>query len=377
MTMQKCRYNAAEADMDGDRLLDAFRLLDDAVARGDTPGGVALVGRRGRIAGVHAAGAAHPAAAADGDEGGAGIPARPDTIYDCASLTKVVATLPLALQLVERGRLRLADPVAEYIPAFAEGGKGAVTVGQLLTHTSGLISHINMYSQGWTPEEIKAHVFAQPLHYEPGTRAVYSDLGFITLGEIISLLTGETLDAAARKSVFDPLGMRDTRFLPPEELRPRLAATEYNEALGRHKWGEVHDENALALGGVSGHAGLFATAEDLAKYAMMWLARGRTENGGRLLSEASVAAATRSYTTGLPANRGLGWVLKGDSFDASGDLMSLSCYGHTGFTGTSIWMDPALDCFAVVLTNRVFYGREKSVAGLRNRLHNAVAAACL
>ncbi|RKN85702.1 class A beta-lactamase-related serine hydrolase [Paenibacillus ginsengarvi] len=365
--------------MDEPKLRDAFRLLDDAVTRGDTPGGVALIGRHGRIAGLYATGAAHTAAVVTDHAGEAVIPARTDTIYDCASLTKVVATLPLVLQLVERGLLRLSDPVAEYIPAFAAGGKEAVTVRQLLTHTSGLISHINMYSHGWTPEEIKQHVFSRPLDYEPGTKAVYSDLGFITLGEIVSVLTGEPLDAAAAKYVFAPLGMNNTRFLPleAEGQRPRIAATEYNEALGRHKLGEVHDENALALGGVSGHAGLFSTAEDLAKYAAMWLAGGRIGDTGRLLSEASVAAATRSCTDQLPAARGLGWVLKGDSFDASGDLMSPSCYGHTGFTGTSIWMDPALDCFAVLLTNRVHFGREKSVARLRGCFHNVVAAACL
>ncbi|PYI57142.1 serine hydrolase domain-containing protein [Paenibacillus flagellatus] len=363
---------AADANMDPDRIADAFRLLDEAVARGDTPGGVAAIGRHGRVAAVHAVGVAHTAA----PDGGR-LPAAPGTIYDCASLTKVVATLPLALLLVDRGRLRLDDPVAVYLPAFAAEGKSAVTVKQLLTHTSGLLSHKDMYSHGWTPDEVKAHVLGQPLEYEPGTKMVYSDLGFITLGAIVSELFGEPLADAARKHVFEPLGMSDTRFLPREELRPRIAATEYDAGLGRHKWGEVHDENAGALGGASGHAGLFSTAADLAKYAAMWLAQGRIGGSGRLLSAAAVEAATRCATPGLAANRGLGWVLKGDPWDASGDLLSPSCYGHTGFTGTSLWMDPAADCFAVLLTNRVHYGRDVSVARLRHCFHNATAAACL
>jgi CubicO group peptidase (beta-lactamase class C family) len=370
--MKELYSSAAGVNMEAERIEDAFRLLDEAVERGDTPGGVALIGRHGRIAGIHAVGVAHTRAP-DGGQ----IAVTKDTIFDVASLSKVVGTLPLVLQLVERGRLRLGDRVAEYIPEFAAEGKSAVTVKQLLTHTSGLLSHKDMYSHGWSPDEIRAHIFAHPLDYEPGTKMVYSDPGFITLGEIVSRLFGEPLAVAAHKYVFAPLGMNDTRYLPPESLRPRIAATEYYEKLGRHKWGEVHDENCFALGGASGHAGLFSTAEDLAKYAVMWLAQGRFGEGGRLLSEASVSAATRSHTSHLPGNRGLGWVLKDDQWDASGDLLSPSSYGHTGFTGTSIWMDPALDCFAIVLTNRVHYGRDKSVVRLRNCLHNAVAAACL
>ncbi|GAA3401865.1 serine hydrolase domain-containing protein [Paenibacillus hodogayensis] len=366
---------AVQANMDPERIGDAFRLLDEAVARGDTPGGAALIGRHGRIAGVHTAGQAHTSATS-GSDGDGSIAVKTDTIYDCASLTKVVATLPLILLLTDRGRLRLGDPVAEYIPAFAAAGKSAVTVKQLLSHTSGLLSHKDLYSHGWSPDEVKAHIYAQPLEYEPGTKMVYSDLGFITLGEIASVLFGEPLAAAATKHVFEPLGMTDTRYLPSEELLPRIAATEYDDALDRHKWGEVHDENCGALGGASGHAGLFSTAGDLAKYAAMWLAGGKGGQG-RLLSEAAVATAIRSHTDGLPANRGLGWVLQGDPWDASGDLLSPRCFGHTGFTGTSIWMDPAKDCFAVLLTNRVHYGREKSVVRLRNCFHNVVAAACL
>jgi CubicO group peptidase (beta-lactamase class C family) len=360
------------ASMNPERIADAFRLVDEAVARGDTPGAVAAVGRGGAIQAMHTCGSAHLAAPG----GEAVLPVRSDTIFDCASLTKVVALLPLVLLLVERGRLRLGDPVKQYIPAFAAEGKDAVTVKQLLTHTSGLIAHTNLYSHGWSPEEIKAHIFAMPLTYEPGTKVVYSDLGYITLGEIVQTLLEERLDTAARRYVFEPLGMNDTFYVPAADRLPRIAATEYSQELGRHKWGEVHDENAGALGGISGHAGLFSTAADLAKYAAMWLAKGRIGEKGRLLSRASVEAATRTQTGNVPANRGLGWVLKGDSMDASGDLMSPATFGHTGFTGTSLTIDPAEDTFAILLTNRVYYGRERSVVRLRHLFHNAVAAAC-
>ncbi|MDF2725833.1 MAG: putative beta-lactamase [Paenibacillus sp.] len=368
------RDGAEAACMDAERIGDAFRLLDDAIARGLTPGGVALIGRHGRVAAVHAAGAAHTAT-----PDGADISVQPDTIYDCASLTKIVVTLPLILRLVDRGLLRLGDPVAEYIPAFAASGKEAVTVKQLLAHTSGLAAHARLYEYGGSADERKAALFALPLDYEPGTRSVYSCLGFITLGEIAAALYGKPLDAAAQSELFAPLGMRDSGFAPAAEQRPRIAATEYSAHLGRHKWGEVHDENAASLDGVSGNAGLFATAGDLARYAAMWLSGGRTAAGEQLLSGAAVRAAVRCQTPGLaePANRGLGWVLRGDPWDASGDLLSPACYGHTGFTGTSLWIDPELDCFAVLLTNRVHFGRDKSVVRLRACFHNAVAAACL
>jgi CubicO group peptidase (beta-lactamase class C family) len=353
--------------MDSERLAAAFRLLDEAIARGDTPGGVALAGRNGRVVGIYAAGEAHP---------GEGIPAAPDTIYDCASLTKVAATLPLMLMLVDRGLVRLSDPVAFYLPEFAAEGKESVTVKQLLTHTSGLPSYMNLHAHGWSPEEIKRIVLAQKLAHEPGSKMVYSDLGFIVLGELIAAVLGQPLDQAARSLVFEPLGMRDTGYLPAERLRARIAATEFRQSLGAHKWGVVHDENADAMGGVSGHAGLFSTAADLAKYACMWLAGG-LYNGRSVLSRAAVETAVQSHTPGLPANRGLGWALKGDPWDSSGDWSSPASYGHTGFTGTSIWIDPARGCFAVLLTNRVYYGREKSVVRLRHLFHNAVAASCM
>lgn len=379
-------YEAAAlaAGMDPERIADAIRLIDGATAKGITPGAVAAFGRNGQTAVVHAVGAAHPAPPVEEESGSApalagAIPAAPDTIYDCASLTKVVATLPLILMLIDRGKLRLNDPVASYIPEFAAEGKEAITVKQLLTHTSGLASYLNLHADRQPPEQLKQRIYAQKLVYEPNTQVVYSDLGYITLGEIAALLWEMPLDEAARRHVFEPLGMRDTGFIQPAELRSRIAATEFRASLGRHKWGEVHDENADALGGICGHAGLFSTVGDLTKYALMWLDKGRMSNGKQLLSAAIAEAAVRTHTpSSLPgSNRGLGWVLKGDSMDASGDSMSGASYGHTGFTGTSLWIDPARQLFVVMLTNRVYYGRETSVVRLRSLVHNTLAASCL
>jgi len=359
-------YDVSGWAMDPERLRAAFRLIDREAEQGEIPGGVAVVGFRGAVIGVHAAGFA---VATDAEK----VPATPETVYDCASLTKVTATLPLALMLVDRGDIRLDDPVARFIPAFGGGGKEVVTVKQLLTHSAGLPAYVKLYDGGLSPEEIRARVRAIELEYEPGTQTVYSDIGFMLLGDIVSHVLDEPLDAAAHRLVFEPLGMRVTRFCPPDEWRPKIAATEYAPSLGRHKRGEVHDENAYALGGVSGHAGLFSTAGDLAKYAAMWLNGGCAE-GKTLLSPACVAAAVRNWTPGLNGNRGLGWVLKGDKWDASGDWFSDRSYGHTGFTGVSVWIDPARQLFAVLMTNRVHFGRDKSVARLRACFHNAVAA---
>jgi serine-type D-Ala-D-Ala carboxypeptidase len=364
--MNRRNENATPPKINPDRLAEAFQLIDRETERGEIPGGVALVGLGGEIVGTHVAGNAEA-----GENGTR--PASFDTIYDCASLTKVAVTLPLILMLLDRGIVQLNDTVSSYIPEFAANDKEHITLKHLLTHTSGLESFLDMYSNGWSADEIKHFVYHLVLKYEPGTQMVYSDFGFILLGEIISIVTGMRLDQAADKLLFKPLGMIDSCFCPPEILKPRIASTEFDVKLGRYKCGEVHDDNAFALGGVSGHAGLFSTAEDLAKYAAMWLANGN-HLGTRLLSPASVEAATRTWTGGLKANRGLGWVLKGDQWDASGDFFSERSYGHTGFTGTSIWVDPATDMFAVLLTNRVHFGREKSVVRLRACFHNAVAA---
>ncbi|HET7578136.1 MAG TPA: serine hydrolase domain-containing protein [Bacillales bacterium] len=355
-----------QVGIDKEQLKNAFSLIGWEVEEKHIPGAAAVVGRYGKIAGTFTAGQLMAE----------GPPVRFDTIYDCASLTKVVVTLPLLLKLVELGQVDLNDPVSRYLSEFQEGRKGSITLRQLLTHTSGLKPFVDGLFEGWDPEEIKQYIYRQDLNYETGTQVVYSDLGFIILGEIISGIYGQSLDEAAKTHIFQPLGMKDSQFNPPGELKDRIAATEFRKDLNRVMRGEVHDERAFALGGVSGHAGLFSTAGDLARYASMWLNKGKID-GTSFFSPLTVEGACRNYTSSLNGNRGLGWVLKGDSFDASGDLFSQASFGHTGFTGTSIWMDPETNLFVVLLTNRVHFGRERPVVRLRRLFHNAVAASVI
>jgi CubicO group peptidase (beta-lactamase class C family) len=360
---------AAAMGLDADRLARVFAVLDGEMKAGAIPGAAVSIGRNGRFM-EFAVGRAVA-------HGYPPVRAAADTIYDCASLTKVVVTLPLILQLLEEGKLRLDDPLALHLPAFAGDGKEAVTIRRLLTHTAGLAPFADLHSHGWTRERIVDFVLAQPLQYEPGSRVVYSDLGYILLGHLASRLLAAPLERLAADRIFGPLGMKDSGFNPPAALRGRIAATERYPNEDRPRLGTVHDENARAMGGVSGHAGLFSTARDLARYAAMWLEGGSLE-GRTVLSPASVGLAIRPQSGAAEGGcRGLGWALKGDRFDASGDLLSPASYGHTGFTGTSLYVDPVLRLTVVLLTNRVHYGRDRSVERLRALVHNVVAASVL
>lgn len=308
------------------------------------------------------------------------IQVTPDTIYDCASLTKVIVTLPLLLILLDQGKVRLEDRVASYLPGFNRADKSGMTLRHLLSHTSGFVASYDFYTQPWSPEEMLDFLAKEPLAYEPGMQCIYSDVGFILLGEIISRLFEAPLDQTAKKNLFDPLGMHDSRFRPAPDQRPRIAATEFSTMTESYWHGIVHDENARAMGGVSGHAGLFATAGDLLEYGRMWLDSVSTARStpGRttLFSRATALQAVTTQTLPLPlTNRGLGWVLKGDTADVSGPLFSQRAFGHTGFTGTSLYLDPLQSLAVVLLTNRVHYGRDKNITQLRADFHHAVAAA--
>ncbi|HET7658178.1 MAG TPA: serine hydrolase domain-containing protein [Bacillales bacterium] len=340
----------------------AFSVLEKAVEEKMIPGATAIIGSMNQI----------KASGAAGQLTLKGPPVLLDTIYDCASLTKVVVTLPLILKLVEEGSLRLEDSVSKFFSQFKIGRKQDVTIRQLLTHTSGMKPFVHHEFRGWSRRDIIGYIASQDLDCAPGKEVVYSDLGFILLGELAASLFGEPLDHAAHHYIFEPLGMKDSQFNPDGRLMDRIAATEYRKELGRYQRGEVHDERATALDGVSGHAGLFSTAEDLANYAQAWLNKGHFK-GRFLLSEASVGNAITNQTKTLNGNRGLGWVLKGDAYDVSGAFFSQSSFGHTGFTGTSIWMDPEKNGFVVLLTNRVHFGREVSIAALRKNFHDEVA----
>lgn len=368
MSVSILTYSKPETvGMDPIKLKNALSLVDHEVGHNNIPGGTILIARKGKIVAEHAAGWAEITEAIK-------RPMELSTIFDLASLTKVMATLPAVLMLMEQGYIRLKDPVSYYLPEFASNGKEGVTVKHLLTHISGLPAHRALYNQGWDKEQILQYIWNQSLEYPAGSKMVYSDLGFITLGAIVEKVTGIALKQWAKRELYEPLGMTDTSFLPSQDVRTRIAATEYDSGLGRHRVGEVHDENSSALGGVSGHAGLFATVMDVAVYGQLWL-NGGVYGNRRIFSPITVRTATECHTAGIEeARRGLGWVLKDDMWDASGDLLSSAVYGHTGFTGTSITCDPQHQLLVVLLTNRVHFGREKNVVRLRSILHNAVAA---
>jgi CubicO group peptidase (beta-lactamase class C family) len=292
-----------------------------------------------------------------------------DTVFDLASLTKVLGTLPAVLRLTDAGDIGLDDAVVKFLPGFAGAGKDAVTVRQLLTHSSGLPAHRELYRLPGTPRDLFAAALAEPLAAAPGTTVCYSDLGFIALGELVAAVTGQSLERAVTELVCQPAGLRDLRYRPPAEWRDRTAATEIPPGADTPKLGEVHDENAAALGGVAGHAGLFGTAPDVARaLRTLWLAEESP------LSAAVRAEAFRCHTEGLDGRRGLGWTLRGDRWDHMSVAWPRGGAGHTGFTGTCVALDPDSGMWAVLLTNAVRFGREKGgIVALRRRVHDALA----
>jgi uncharacterized protein YbbC (DUF1343 family) len=313
------------------------------------------------------------------------VPAREamtvDTVFDMASLTKVLATAPSVMTLVEDGKIRLQDRVARIIPEFALGGgaRDQVTVEELLTHRAGLAPDDPMALYTGTREEIFERKYRQPLAYPPGARFVYSDAGYEVLGEILRKVSGLPLDEYAASRIFQPLGMKDTAFIPlssPSKkssapLRfpiSRIAPTE--RINGEIRRGAVHDPRAYALGGVAGHAGLFSTADDVARFCAAMLA-----GGGGVLSPAAVASMMRPRFYGDANLRGLGWDVETHYSSNRGDLFPLGSVGHTGWTGTSIWLDPTTDTFVVLLTNRNHPDESGNVIALRGKVATIVASA--
>lgn len=333
-------------------------LVDSAVAAGAAPGAVLAVSVAGRHW-VHAAGRL-----------GLDDPSAPDarTVYDLASLTKVVALTPLVLDAVAAGRLDLDEPVARRVPEFTGPGKAAVTLRHLLTHASGLPAWRPLYREAPNRDSALALVFATPLDTLPGTRERYSDLGLILAGVLVERVEGAPLDSLAARRL-SGLGLRETRFRPPASWRTRIPPTELDPWRGRVLRGEVHDENAARLDGVSGHAGLFGSARDLLRYGEWWLARvGRGGPGGAAawapatgLDAVARAFATRQEV--VPgSSRAVGWDTPSDGSSA-GPLLANWSFGHTGFTGTSIWVDPSRALVVVLLTNRVHPTRDNPRVG--------------
>lgn len=341
------------------------RVLDRAIADSAFPGAIAVVGTREGEAVSYAVGRIDwPAGAPVPDE---------RTLWDLASLTKVVGMTTAMMQLVEQGRVDLDAPVGRYLPEFTGEGKERVTIRHLLTHSSGLPAWRPLYKEASTADTAVSIVLATPLDTMPGARMVYSDLGAILLGKVVERISGEPLDAYLARHVTGPLGMSSTFYRPDASARDRVAPTEFDPWRQRHIWGEVHDENAYMLGGVSGHAGLFSTAGDLTRFARMML-NGGTLDGVRVLRPETIAQFTAVQDPPL-SHRALGWETPNGQ-NSAGHHMSARAFGHTGFTGTSLWMDPERGAFVLLLSNRVNPSRQNTRIGLvRIALADAAMAA--
>lgn len=309
-----------------------------------------------------------------------------ETLYDLASLSKLVSTTMVALRLVEQGRLLLSDPLSRWFTqeelAGTPEGRGDVTVFRLMTHTSGITPHIGLENKLDAPEQSAvAHVILSSAPFcRPGEQVYYSCMGYILLQTILERLTGRTLDRLAQEYVFNPLGMTHTCYNPDSD---NVASTEFSALRGKYIKGKVHDENAYFLGGVSGNAGVFAPLDDMIRFAVMCSTHGELPGAafgtseGRLLSPCTFAAAIRDYTPGLSESRGLGFQLKPPlpALSSSGDLMADGSFGHTGFTGTSLWVDAESGLWGVLLTNAVHFGRDKTAFfRVRRAFYNAMAA---
>ncbi len=333
-------------------------LMQDAVAKGTVPGAVVLIGHNGHVVYRKAFGSRSVEPTHE--------PMTVDTIFDLASLTKCVATTSAVMELVQQGRIRLNATVASYIPEFAQNGKEEITVRELMTHYSGLAPDLDLKA----PWEGRATAYQMVMQSKPanppGTRFVYSDINFETLGFLVEKLSGLTLDEYTARYVFAPLGMKETRFLPPSSWIPRIAPTQYDEH-NQMLRGVVHDPTARRMGGVAGHAGLFSTADDLSLFAEELL------HGTRILNRGMIEkmSTPQSPATG-PALRGLGWDIDSPFSTNRGELLPVGSYGHTGFTGTSLWIDPTTDTYVILLANGVHPRGGKPVSDLRGRLATAV-----
>ncbi|HET8667362.1 MAG TPA: exo-beta-N-acetylmuramidase NamZ domain-containing protein, partial [Terriglobales bacterium] len=336
-------------------------IMNEAVAAGTIPGGVVLIGHDGKVAYRKAYGSRSLEPTRE--------PMTVDTIFDMASVTKCVATATSMMKLIEEGKVRLGDPVSAYLPEFAKNGKGNITVRNLLTHFSGLREDLDLKA----PWEGRDTAFRMVMDEKPvfpsGSRFLYSDINFETLGFIVEKVSGMSLNDYAVKNIYEPLGMKETRFNPPSSWLPRIAPTEYDEHNHMLR-GIVHDPTARRMGGIAGHAGLFSTADDLAKYAQDML------TGYKVLNSLSVEKMTTPQQPPVATGvRGLGWDIDSPFATNRGELLPVGSFGHTGFTGTSIWMDPVTNTYIIILTNAVHPHVGKSVVSLRSRVATATVKA--
>ena len=360
---------------DAPRFSAIAEVVSDAIAARQLPGAVILVGRGDAV--VYSRVFGNRAVASSPE------PMTEDTIFDVASLTKVVATTTSVMKLVEGGKLRLNDPVVQFIPEFGRYGKKDITIRHLMTHLSGLRPDLELTVEFVGADEAIRRAAEEKPVARPGERFIYSDINYFLLGDIVRRVSGERLDAFAKREIFDPLGMVDTTFLPPDSLRPRIAPTERCATLG---WpcntpdvpflrGVVHDPTARRMGGVAGHAGLFSTAADLSRFCRMLLGGGRLGDV-RILTEATVARMTAPSTPpAIPEVRALGWDIDTPYSANRGDLFPIGSFGHTGFTGTSLWLDPHTKSYVIFLSNRVHPDGKGDVTALRGKVATIAAAA--
>ncbi len=347
----------------GPRRLETFAVVDaiiqDAVDHGKTPGAVLLIGHNGHVVHRKAFGSRSLEPTRELMTAG--------TIFDLASLTKCIATTSAVMQLIESGRVRLNDPVSVYLPEFSQNGKGQVTVRELMTHYSGLAPDLDL-KEPWTGHDTAFKMAMEAkLVNPPGTKFVYSDINYETLGFLVEKVSGMPLNEYAAKKIFEPLGMTETRFLPPAGWLPRIAPTQYDEN-GKMLRGVVHDPTARRMGGVAGHAGLFSTADDLAKFAQELL------TGHTILTRLAIEKMSTPQQPGNAASlRGLGWDIDSPFSSNRGELLPVGSFGHTGFTGTSLWIDPTTDTYIILLANAVHPNGKGSMVSLRSRVATSVA----
>jgi CubicO group peptidase (beta-lactamase class C family) len=334
--------------------------VEAAIGAKEMPGCVVLIGLRGRVIHRHAYGQRQVEPTTE--------PMTTDTVFDLASLTKPIATATSVMILAERGKLRLDEPVAKYLPEFAAAGKEDIRVEHLLLHTGGLIADNPIADFDDGRDEAIERLMALKPTARPGEKFVYSDVGFMVLGLLVERVSGQTLDEFARQNIFRPLGMNETTFRPGEALQARAAPTEKRG--GDWLKGEVHDPRAARLGGVAGHAGLFATADDLARFAQMVLDRGRSESG-TIFSEDTWRTMTRPRIVPR-GQRAFGWDVATGYSTNRGKKLSEAAFGHGGFTGTSLWIDPTKQLYVIFLSNRLHPDGKGSVNPLAGRIAEIV-----
>ena len=348
----------------GEQLAGLDSLVETAIREGNIPGAVVLIGNREEIIYFRAFGfrSLEPEK----------VPMREDTIFDLASLTKVIATSTAIMQLVEKGNLDIDAPVARYWPAFGKNGKKRITLRQLLTHYSGLRVDLSLKPSGSGYEAAMRKIIAERPSRPPGSGFSYRDINFEALGEVVRRVSGLPLDLYCARHIFAPLGMRETGFKIPADLRDRIAPTEYRK--NRLICGEAHDPICYLMGGVAGHAGLFSSAADLSIFARMLL-QGGEYGGARILSPRTIEMMTIPQSPGVRNARGLGWNVEAPFASNRNELPPAGAFGHLGYTGTSLWIDPVTGIYVILLTNRVHPDGKGDVKKLRAQVKGVISSA--